>query len=183
MFDCPQNLREEERFVTPGWAENKVVYQIFPSRFASSREVPDALWYKEPISLRDNLHGDLRGIIDHLDHMRELGVDILYMTPIFRSDSCHKYDTIDYYTIDPSFGTKEDLQELVDKAHSMGMRVILDGVFNHTSREFFAFADIQKTNGIPNTWTGILLRVFRSGQIMGKSPTLRPLPIMAVCPS
>lgn len=144
MFDCPQNLREEERFATPGWAENKVVYQIFPSRFASSREVPDALWYKEPISFRDNLHGDLRGIITHLDHLRELGVDILYMTPIFRSDSCHKYDTIDYYTIDPSFGTKEDLQELVEKAHEMGMRVILDGVFNHTSREFFAFADIQK---------------------------------------
>lgn len=144
MFDCPQNLREEECFVTPAWAENKVVYQIFPSRFASSRKVPDAQWYKEPISFRDNLHGDLRGIVNHLDHFRELGVDILYMTPIFRSDSCHKYDTIDYYTIDPSFGTKEDLEELVDKAHAMGMRVILDGVFNHTSQEFFAFADIRK---------------------------------------
>lgn len=144
MFNCPQNLREEERFVTPAWAENKVVYQIFPSRFASSRKVPDAQWYKEPISFRDNLHGDLRGIIDHLDHFRELGVDILYMTPIFRSDSCHKYDTIDYYTIDTSFGTKEDLVELVDKAHAMGMLVILDGVFNHTSQKFFAFADIRK---------------------------------------
>lgn len=144
MYDCPQNLREEERFITPKWAENKIIYQIFPSRFAASRDVPEEEWYKAPISSRDNLHGDLRGIINRLEHIRELGVDILYMTPLFRSDSCHKYDTIDYYTIDPSFGTKEDLLELVDRAHTMGMRVILDGVFNHTSPEFFAFADIRR---------------------------------------
>lgn len=144
MFDCPQNLREEEQFVTPAWAENKVIYQVFPSRFATSKNVPPELWYKAPVSFRDDLGGDLRGIIQHLDHLKELGVDILYMTPIFRSDSCHKYDTIDYYTIDPSFGTKEDLLELVNKAHSMGLRVILDGVFNHTSPDFFAFADIKK---------------------------------------
>lgn len=144
MFDCPQNMREEARFCTPAWAENKVLYQVFPSRFASSRNVPDSQWYKAPVSFRDNLHGDLRGIINHLGHLKDLGVDILYMTPIFRSDSCHKYDTIDYYMVDPSFGTKADLQELVQKAHALGLRVILDGVFNHTSPEFFAFADIRK---------------------------------------
>lgn len=144
MFDCPQNLREEERFLTPGWAENKVLYQVFPSRFASSRPISDEQWYKAPISFQDNLHGDLQGILQHLDHIRALGADILYMTPIFRSDSCHKYDTIDYYTVDPSLGSKEDLKALVDKAHAMGMRVILDGVFNHTSQDFFAFADIRR---------------------------------------
>lgn len=144
MFDCPQNLREEERFQTPEWAENKILYQVFPSRFASSRPVPSQVWYKSPIGFSDDLHGDLRGLIARLDHLRELGVDILYMTPIFRSNSCHKYDTIDYYTVEPSFGTKEDLKELVDKAHDMGMKVILDGVFNHTSPDFFAFADIRK---------------------------------------
>lgn len=144
MFDCPQNLREEERFLTPAWAENKVLYQVFPSRFASSREVPEQQWYKAPISPGDNLHGDLRGLMERLEHIRELGVDILYLTPIFRSNSSHKYDTIDYYTIDPSFGTQQDLKELVDRAHSLGLRVILDGVFNHTSPEFFAFADIRK---------------------------------------
>lgn len=144
MFDCPQNMREEERFQTPAWAENKVLYQVFPSRFASGSDVPPEIWYKAPISFRDDLHGDLRGIINHLDHLRDLGVDILYMTPVFRSNSCHKYDTIDYYTVDPSFGTKEDLKELVDRAHAMGLRVILDGVFNHTSPDFFAFADIRE---------------------------------------
>lgn len=144
MFDCPQNLREEECFQTPKWAENKVLYQVFPSRFASSQPVPDEQWYKSPITPQDELHGDLRGIIRHLDHLKELGVDILYMTPLFLSNSCHKYDTIDYYTVDPSFGTKADLQELVEKAHAMGLRVILDGVFNHTSPDFFAFADIRE---------------------------------------
>lgn len=144
MFDCPQNLREEEAFVTPRWAENKVIYQIFPSRFASTEPVPKQEWYKAPISFQDDLHGNLRGIIRHLDDLKELGVDVIYMTPIFRSDSCHKYDTIDYYQIDPSFGTKADLLELVEKAHERGMYVILDAVFNHTSRDFFAFADIME---------------------------------------
>lgn len=142
MFDCPQNLREEEMFEVPEWAANKVVYQIFPSRYAASKPVDKELWYKAPITFTDNLHGDLRGIIDHLDYIRDLGIDVIYMTPIFKSDSSHKYDTIDYYQIDPSFGTAEDLRELVQKAHQYGMKVVLDAVFNHTGRDFFAFKDI-----------------------------------------
>lgn len=142
MFDCPQNLREEEMFEVPEWAANKVVYQIFPSRFAASQPVDKKLWYKAPITPMDDLHGDLRGIIDHLDHIQDLGIDVIYMTPSFKSDSCHKYDTIDYYEIDPSFGTKEDLKELVQKAHDRGMKVVMDAVFNHTGKEFFAFKDI-----------------------------------------
>lgn len=144
MFDCPQNLREEEMFEIPEWAANKSVYQIFPSRFASSKQVDDKLWYKAPVTASDNLQGDLRGIIEHLDYMKQLGIDIVYMTPIFKSNSSHKYDTIDYYEIDPSFGTKEDLKELVEKAHERGMWVIMDAVFNHTAREFFAFKDIME---------------------------------------
>ena len=144
MFDCPQNLREEEMFEIPKWAQNKVVYQIFPSRFATDKVVDEKLWYKAPIHFMDQLGGNLRGIINHLDHMKELGIEVLYMTPIFRSNSTHKYDTIDYYEIDPSFGTKEDLKELVNKAHEMGIRVILDGVFNHSSPEFFAFKDVME---------------------------------------
>ena len=142
MFDCPQNLREEEMFEVPQWAANKVVYQIFPSRFAASQPVDKELWYKAPITHMDDLHGNLRGIIEHLDYIQNLGIDILYMTPIFKSNSCHKYDTIDYYQIDPSFGTTEDLKELVQKAHERGMKVVLDAVYNHTGRDFFAFQDI-----------------------------------------
>ena len=144
LFDCPQTLREEECFRVPAWAAGKVVYQIFPSRFASHKPVSDRLWYKAPIGPKDDLGGSLRGIIQRLPHIRDLGADVLYLTPIFYSHSTHKYDTIDYYRIDPSFGTEEDLTELVEKAHAMGLRVILDGVFNHTSPEFFAFADLCK---------------------------------------
>lgn len=144
LFDCPQTLREEECFRVPQWAANKVVYQIFPSRFATHKPVKDSVWYQAPIGPRADLGGSLRGIIQRLDYIQNLGVDILYLTPIFYSNSTHKYDTIDYYTIDPSFGTEDDLKELVAKAHEMGLRVILDGVFNHTAPEFFAFADVVK---------------------------------------
>ena len=142
MFDCPQNLREEEMFEVPQWAANKVVYQIFPSRFAATQPVDKKLWYKAPITPMDDLHGNLRGIIEHLDYIKDLGIDVVYLTPIFKSNSCHKYDTIDYYQVDPSFGTTEDLNELVQKSHERGMKVVLDAVYNHTGREFFAFQDI-----------------------------------------
>ena len=144
MFDCPQNLREEEMFVLPEWARNKVVYQIFPSRFASDQDVPEEVWYQAPIGHKADLRGSLRGIINHLDYIRELGADIIYMTPIFSSNTSHKYNIDDYYRIDPSFGTKEDLKELVGKAHELGMYVVLDGVFNHTAIDFFAFKDIRE---------------------------------------
>ncbi len=142
MFDCPQNLREEEMFEVPQWAANKVVYQIFPSRFATTQPVDKELWYKAPITPMDDLHGNLRGIIEHLDYIKNLGIDVVYLTPIFKSNSCHKYDTIDYYQVDPSFGTTEDLKELVQKSHERGMKVVLDAVYNHSGREFFAFQDI-----------------------------------------
>ena len=142
MFDCPQNLREEEMFEVPQWAANKVVYQIFPSRFAATQPVDKKLWYKAPITPMDDLHGNLRGIIENLDYIKDLGIDVVYLTPIFKSNSCHKYDTIDYYQVDPSFGTTEDLKELVQKSHERGMKVVLDAVYNHSGREFFAFQDI-----------------------------------------
>ena len=144
MYDLPQNLREIERFQIPKWAENKVVYQVFPARFASSQDVDDKHWYQTPIKANTDLKGDLKGVISKLGYIKELGADILYLTPIFRSKSSHKYDTIDYYEIDPSFGTTEDLICLVDQAHANGMRVILDGVFNHTAPEFFAFRDLEE---------------------------------------
>ena len=144
MFDLPQTLREEEMFNVPSWANNKVVYQIFPSRFASSIDVSEDIWYKAPITHMTNLGGNLKGITKRLSHIHELGADVLYLTPIFRSPSSHKYDTVDYYQIDPTFGSKDDLIELVNEAHKLNIKVILDGVFNHTSREFFAFRDIME---------------------------------------
>ena len=92
----------------------------------------------------DDLHGDLRGIFEHLDHVQNLGIDVLYMTPIFKSYSSHKYDIIDYYQIDPSFGTTEDLRELVQEAHKRGMKIVMDAVFNNTGREKKTIEDIME---------------------------------------
>lgn len=141
MFDCPQNLREEEMFVAPDWAGNQVVYQIFPASFSPTGPVDETRWYK-PVDHRVDPGGTIRGIIRRLDHIRELGADVLYMTPVFQARTVHRYDTVDYYAVDPALGTTADLRELVEKAHAMGIRVILDAVFNHTSQGFFAFADI-----------------------------------------
>lgn len=143
MYDLPQNLREIEAFTVPQWAKNKIVYQVFPARFATTENVSSEIWYKTPMDAFTDLKGNLKGITQRLDYICDLGVDVLYMTPIFKSKSTHKYDTIEYYTIDPSFGTTEDLIELVDVAHAKGLRVVLDGVFNHSAPEFFAFKDLE----------------------------------------
>lgn len=173
MFDCPQNLREEERFIIPEWAKNKVVYQIFPSRFATDKDIPEELWYQTPIKWDTDLQGNLRGIINHLDYIKDLGIDVIYMTPIFESDSSHKYNTFDYYKIDPSFGTKEDLKELVDKAHEMGMYVVLDGVFNHTGTEFFAFKDIMEKERASKYLDWYYIESFPLQMEWGKKPSYK----------
>ncbi len=142
MYDCPQPIREEGMPCVPQWAKGKVVYQIFPTRFATTQYVSEDDWYNDKIGYNDKLHGNLRGIINKLDYLKELGVDIIYLTPIFKAETQHKYDTIDYYQVDPELGTNEDLKELVDQVHKRGMYILLDGVFNHTSSKFFAFEDL-----------------------------------------
>jgi len=173
MYDCPQNLREEECFYVPKWAKNKVIYQIFPSRFATSKEIKESVWYQAPIDLYADLKGDLKGIIQHLEHIKELGADVIYMTPIFRSDTSHKYDIIDYYQIDPSFGTIEDLKELTKRAHQAGMYVILDGVFNHTSQKFFAFADIIKKGKASPYWNWYYIKDYPLQMKWGEKPNFK----------
>lgn len=182
MFDLPQNLREEEMFITPSWANNKVVYQIFPSRFSSSIKISDKIWYKNPIGYNDNIGGNLQGIINHLDHIKELGVDVIYMTPIFKSNSIHKYDTIDYYTIEPTFGTKDDLKNLVSKAHSLGIKVVLDGVFNHTSPDFFAFKDIIKNKEKSEYLDWYFIEGFPLQMERGKKPNFKTFSYFAGMP-
>ena len=86
--------------------------------------------------------GDLRGIMKKLDHIQSLGATCLYLTPIFKAPANHKYDTADYYEIDPAFGTKEDLRALVTEIHRRGMRILLDGVFNHCGFFWPPFQDL-----------------------------------------
>ena len=141
----------EEYGAAPDWFGRGVSYQIFPDRFCRSR-VPDPAglvgdrtvhenWQDTPefrpdergeIRNRDFFGGDLAGIISKLDYLKSLGVTTLYLNPIFEAASNHRYNTADYMAIDPMLGTAEDFRALCREAHARGMRVLLDGVFNHT---------------------------------------------------
>ena len=144
MFDASQPVREEEIFDTPNWANGAIVYQIFPERFARKNLNTDGNWYLTPMNRTEMLGGNLRGIIDALDYLEELGIEVIYLTPIFKSSSNHKYNTDDYMEIDPTFGTEDDLKELVEKAHNKNIKNILDGVFNHSGYEFAPFKDLME---------------------------------------
>jgi glycosidase len=86
--------------------------------------------------------GDLRGIIQHFDYLLDLGITAIYLNPIFAATSTHRYNTSDYYQIDPKLGTLADFRALLDTAHRNDIRLVLDGVFNHVGRGFFAFVDV-----------------------------------------
>ncbi|WP_426348852.1 glycoside hydrolase family 13 protein [Alloiococcus sp. CFN-8] len=127
------------------WAQEAIVYQLFPDRFFNGNKEndPDGTlpWGKE-VSTTTMFGGDLQGIIDKLDYLKKLGVDMIYFTPIFESTSNHKYNTKDYYKIDPYFGDIETAKKMVDVAHDKGIRIVFDGVFNHSGSDFFAFQDV-----------------------------------------
>ncbi|NOY98660.1 MAG: DUF3459 domain-containing protein [Chloroflexi bacterium] len=129
----------------PYWVQDAVFYQIFPDRFANGdpgNDPPNVQpWGSKP-TIWDFQGGDLRGVIHKIDYLLDLGVTALYLNPIFQSSSNHRYNTTDYYHIDPKLGTLDDFRALLDAAHRNGMRVIIDGVFNHCGRGFFAFADL-----------------------------------------
>ena len=130
---------------TPDWVKDAVFYQIFPDRFARSGRVPKAghlqAW-GEPPTLHRYQGGDLLGVVERLDHIASLGVNAIYFCPVFQSASNHRYHTHDYYHVDPMLGGNAALRELLDAAHARGMKVVLDGVFNHASRGFFQFSDL-----------------------------------------
>jgi len=129
----------------PAWAGDAVFYQIFPDRFAASGRVakPANLesWDSPPTSCGFK-GGDLLGVAERLDYLQDLGVTAIYFTPVFQSTANHRYHTFDYYQVDPILGGNTALRTLLDEAHRRGMRVILDGVFNHASRGFFQFNHI-----------------------------------------
>jgi neopullulanase len=130
---------------TPGWVRDAAFYQIFPDRFAASERVPKPgaiePWDSPP-STHGFKGGDLLGIAERLDYLDDLGINAIYMTPIFQSASNHRYHTYDYFKVDPLLGGDAALRELLDRAHERGMRVVLDGVFNHTGRGFWPFHHI-----------------------------------------
>jgi cyclomaltodextrinase len=133
---------------SPSWVKDTIWYQIFPDRFNNGNPNNDRQetvdWVNGPVNNKVSFGGDLKGITQKLDYLKKLGFNGIYLTPIFASPTAHKYDTIDYFEIDPWFGSKEDLKTLVSEAHARGIKLMLDAVFNHTGRHFFAFEDVLK---------------------------------------
>lgn len=134
----------------PEWVQDAVFYQIMPDRFCNGDPGNDPPgvrpWGARP-TRRSFFGGDLAGIRDRLPYLQELGVTALYLTPIFQAPSNHKYDTADYYQVDPALGGNAGLRDLVSAVHGRDMRIILDGVFNHTGDHFWAFRDVVARNG------------------------------------
>lgn len=133
----------------PYWIQDAIFYQIFPDRFSNgdpTNDPPNVAPWGSPPHTYQFQGGDLRGIIQHFDYLLDLGVNALYLNPIFQSPSTHRYNTTDYYRIDPKLGTIYDFRCLLDLAHRNQMHVILDGVFNHCGRGFFAFNDVLENN-------------------------------------
>ncbi|SCV40469.1 Neopullulanase [Bacillus subtilis] len=141
-------VHEADTFQAPEWAKSTVWYQIFPERFANGREdlsPENALpWGSKDPDVNDFFGGDLQGMIDKLDYLEDLGVNGVYLTPIFSAPSNHKYDTLDYYSIDPHFGDPKLFRTLVSQLHQRGMRIMLDAVFNHIGSASPQWQDVVK---------------------------------------
>ena len=145
FFQMPY-INKNDVMDTVEWMRSAVFYQIFVERFRQGNEKKDTSyinmkWDEKPTP-KSFAGGDLAGIIEKMDYLKELGINALYLTPVFRSISNHQYDIIDYFTVDPQFGTKEELRQLVKLAHENGIRVVLDAVFNHCSMEMQQFQDV-----------------------------------------
>lgn len=141
-------IRREEIATVPDWLKRAVVYNIFPDSFATAkraiRGTPSQVTLENGITLESRLGGTLRGITENLDYIADLGFNCLYINPIFTAGAYHKYDLLDYMHISPDMGTDDDFRQLVEAAHKRGVRVVIDGVFNHCSWNFFAFDDVVK---------------------------------------
>ncbi len=130
---------------TPDWVRDAVFYQVFPDRFAKSERLakPRHLEaWDSPPTLHGYKGGDLLGVCERLDYLAELGITALYLNPIFQSASNHRYHTHDYLRVDPLLGGDAAFFELLARAHERGLKVVIDGVFNHASRGFLQFNDI-----------------------------------------
>jgi glycosidase len=141
------------------WTQGQVIYQIFPDRFARSdaypidtshlRMLPWGDPAEHPPKGRDFFGGNLLGLIDKLDYLAKLGVECIYLTPIFTSPSNHRYDAVNYHEIDPLFGTETQFAQFVEAAHTRNIRVILDAVFNHCSNQSLYFKGAQSSKQSP----------------------------------
>ena len=166
----------DKAYRTPAWFRDCIMYQIFPDRFHGVHKDgkihpkrPEYAihydWYeglsghRHPVedgpACDDFYGGNLKGIQEKLPYLKSLGVGVLYLNPIFDAYSNHKYDTADYKTIDPMFGTEEDFSTLCQEAEALGIRIILDGVFSHTGADsiyFNKYGNYGENSGAYRDW-------------------------------
>lgn len=157
---CGENLPEwqltvyKSSYKTPDFAKGNIIYHVFVDRFnradgvktkrkyrlhESFSESPEVVSADGKYYADDFFGGNFNGIREKLDYLEELGVGIIYLSPIFKAYSNHRYDTGDYLKVDELLGTEDDFKRLLDAAHEKGMKVILDGVFNHSGADSLYF--------------------------------------------
>ena len=157
----------DKKYVAPTWSEGAVIYQIFPDRFYKSGEcnlkgkiTPFSIhkdmsdlprWYPDGLGNWNNdfFGGNLRGITEKLDYIKDLGADIIYLNPIVKAFSNHRYDTADYKSVDPMLGTTEDFKKLCNEAHNHNIKIVIDGVFSHTGNRSIYYEDALKSENSP----------------------------------
>lgn len=137
----------DETTTTPEWTKKMIWYRLMPDRFANGdpkKDPKDTLEWGQEADKAKFFGGDLQGIIDKLDHIQGLGFNGIYLSPVFDAYSNHKFDTIDYYEIDPAFGTKEKFKELIEAIHQRGMKVMLDITCDHLNDFSLQWQDVRK---------------------------------------
>ena len=134
-------IHQEDDSHAPSWVHDRIWYQIFPDRFNRTKDHPLS-WGKLPLSNQELYGGDLNGIIEKLPYIKDMGFNGIYLNPIFESTSAHRYNTKDYYKIDPILGTTDDFKRLLDEAHARHIKIMIDGVFNHAGYDHPWFLDV-----------------------------------------
>ena len=171
-------INENDVMQSVDWLARAVVYQIFVDRFfrgaVGGDDYVNMKWGDIPTP-KSFAGGDLFGIAQKLDYITDLGVNTLYLTPIFTSRSNHKYDISDYYNVDPHFGGNEAFAELMDACKKKGVRVILDAVFNHCSEDIALFRDVKEKGAASEYHDWFIIN--------GDKPTKKPLnyEVFAAC--
>jgi glycosidase len=144
LFKVTKNYQP---FEVPKWVEGSVLYQIFPDRFENGDKSNDPKdvepWDAQP-QYFNRYGGDVAGVRKRIGHFSALGINCVYFNPIFKAPSNHRYDATDYLTLDPTFGTNDDFARLTRELKAKGIKTVLDGVYNHTAVDFFAFADVRE---------------------------------------
>lgn len=138
-------IAEPDRYQIPAWVDDAVVYQIFPDRFARAGHEPAGQellpWGSEPTDDFGFFGGDLRGLRERLPYLKDLGINVLYLNPVFAAETFHRYDVMDYKQVSALLGGNEAFRELSSACHALGLRVVVDMVLNHCGHRFAPFRD------------------------------------------